>query len=55
MKRLFTVILISLISAGSVLADTVFSKDGSSVRFISDDGAVLELIIWLKQDTLCFL
>ena len=43
MKRLFTVILISLISAGSVLADTVFSRDGSRVRFRSDDGAVLEL------------
>ena len=43
MKRIFTVILISLISAGSVLADTVFSRDGSRVRFRSDDGAVLEL------------
>ena len=43
MKRIFTLVIISLIGTVSVFADTVCSKDGSRVRFTSDDGAVLEL------------
>lgn len=43
MKRIFALVIICLTSAVSVFADTVCSKDGSCVRFSSDDGAVLEL------------
>ena len=43
MKRIFALVIICLTAAVSVFADTVCSKDGSCVRFSSDDGAVLEL------------
>ena len=43
MKRVLTVIVLSLIGTATVFADTLCSRDGSLVRFASDDGALLEL------------
>ena len=43
MKRVLSVIVLSLIGTANVFADTLCSRDGSLVRFSSDDGALLEL------------